>query len=559
MKNPYDDGSVTRFWSSGVRTPLEKNFNLGIDNLLGLIDRNTVVCAAGSCFAQHIGKNLVKRKFKFLISEFAEGRQESFGLGNIYTTRQMKQWLEFCSGGKKWSVETLYKTEENQFLDYLIPKLPPVNSETDISIRRENIASEFLSQIEKANIFIFTCGLTEQWETKSGEALAVAPGTLFGTFDSSKHHFTHITYENILDDLISIENLICKINPKINFIYTVSPVPLTATADKDHVLIATSFSKSKLRAAVGEYVKTSTRAHYFPSYELITHNTTGDWRFQKNLRSVSDTGVDFVMCHAFDEKASVARKFDEPLEVPQSDEVFCEEQKLETFNRMQTRVSNKSSLFLIGDSHMGKLAESLARSGKTFHGGQIMNGSGFSGNKFELDDDKIFKPTENKESFEIWEKTFEALERNRGRATIYTNIGFQTHCTIPEMCNFFNTILLQSQNIADYYSEFYTNTLTLLARLNDYGTLTFVADPNIYAALDEHPQGQWPLKVFRLNFPVHANYMQRVSSVLNGKFLSNFDIILPEIYKDTGTLMSAVGDSVHASNTYYDRLASEIN
>ena len=116
MKNPYDDGSVTRFWSSGVRTPLEKNFNLGIDNLLGLIDRNTVVCAAGSCFAQHIGKNLVKRKFKFLISEFAEGRQESFGLGNIYTTRQMKQWLEFCSGGKKGQWRHYIKLRKINFL-----------------------------------------------------------------------------------------------------------------------------------------------------------------------------------------------------------------------------------------------------------------------------------------------------------------------------------------------------------------------------------------------------------------------------------------------------------
>ena len=41
------------------------------------------------------GADMVERDYKFLVSTLSGDRTESFGLGNIYTTRQMKQWIEF--------------------------------------------------------------------------------------------------------------------------------------------------------------------------------------------------------------------------------------------------------------------------------------------------------------------------------------------------------------------------------------------------------------------------------------------------------------------------------
>lgn len=86
MGLPYQDSNKNRFWSQAVKSPLENNQNIAIENLLDFIDEDSVVSSAGSCFAQHIGNNLINRKFTFLLSKFSDDRLESFGLGNIYTT-----------------------------------------------------------------------------------------------------------------------------------------------------------------------------------------------------------------------------------------------------------------------------------------------------------------------------------------------------------------------------------------------------------------------------------------------------------------------------------------
>ena len=561
MSLPYEDGNKNRFWSQAVKSPLENNQNIAIENLLDFIDEDSVVSSAGSCFAQHIGNNLINRKFSFLLSKFSEDRLESFGLGNIYTTKQLRQWLEFCNRQRDWSEETNYKDEHDRYFDYLIPHRKAVSTIKELEDNRDKIATEFLKNLQKSDVFIFTCGLTETWQTLNEEILAIAPGTSFGLFDPQKHKFINLSFGEILDDLKEIERLIYFINPEIKFIYTVSPVPLTATAESEHILIANNFSKALLRAAVGTHVKLSKNANYFPSYELITHNTLGDWRFEKNLRSVSDAGVEFVMRHGFNEHGKQKSLKSTKITTESSQEIYCEEQKLETFNRVQSSNENDSNLFLIGDSHMGKIAEAMKRMNKPFHGGQVMNGSGFSNNKFSLSLDKIFEPAEDEKSKFIWEETFHAMQQHKGDAVIYTNIGFQTHLTIPSMVNHFGTPFLSVQNIADYFAEFYTNTLTLLSELCSFGSVSLIEDPSISIFLDqnESPEGV-NIKIFRMNFPIYCKFMKNLTKVLKCKYLSPYHVIFPEIYQKKGKLRALLSnDIVHASDEYYQELALLIN
>lgn len=561
MSLPYEDGNKNRFWSQAVRSSLENNQNIAIENLLDFIDEDSVVSSAGSCFAQHIGNNLINRNYSFLLSKFTEDRLESFGLGNIYTTKQLRQWLEFCNRQRNWSEETIYKDERDRYFDYLIPNRKAVSTLKELEDNRDKIANEFLKNIQKSDIFIFTCGLTETWQTVNEEVLASAPGTSFGSFEPQKHKFANLCFEEILDDLQQIERLILFINPEIKFIYTVSPVPLTATAESEHILVANNFSKALLRAAVGTHVKSSRKAHYFPSFELITHNTVGDWRFEKNLRSVSDAGVKFVMQHGFNEPGKQKKIKNTKVNMESSQEIYCEEQKLETFNHVQSSNKNGSNLFLIGDSHMGKIAKMMKEMKKPFHGGQIMNGSGFSDNKFSLSPDKIFEPAEDEKSKFIWDKTFHALQEQKGDAVIYTNIGFQTYKTIYYMQKHFGTSFLSVQNIADYFSEFYTSTLTLLSQLCNFGSVSLVEDPYISAILDpnEGPAG-WSPKIARMNFPIYCKYMEKLSEVLECKYLSPYHLIFPAIFQENGNLNALLGvDVIHASDEYYRKLALLIN
>ena len=97
---PYQDGLNERFWSKGVREPLEEGKRIAINNLSDLIGKDTIVSSAGSCFAQNIGKHLIEGHYSFLQTELCTDPFQSFGLGNIYTTRQLYQWLEFCNSNR---------------------------------------------------------------------------------------------------------------------------------------------------------------------------------------------------------------------------------------------------------------------------------------------------------------------------------------------------------------------------------------------------------------------------------------------------------------------------
>ena len=127
-----------------------------------------------------------------------------------------------------------------------------MSSEAQLLDRRVKVGDEFISHISVADVFIFTCGLTEQWVTRCDETLTICPGTVVGKYDPEQH-FINLDFSDILHDLSKIEEYILKLNPGINFIYTVSPVPLTATAEEEHVLGTNAFLNPNLEQWVNMY------------------------------------------------------------------------------------------------------------------------------------------------------------------------------------------------------------------------------------------------------------------------------------------------------------------
>jgi hypothetical protein len=187
-------------------------------------------------------------------------------------------------------------------------------------------------------VFVFTFGLTESWiDRQSGTVYPTAPGTIAGTFDPNVYAFKNFSCEDVLADFIAFRELLKVRNPSLKFLLTVSPVPLVATASREHVLVATTYSKSVLRAVAGQLFQMFDDVDYFPSYELIASPFSKAAFFEKDLRSVSNEGVDLVMRHFVNAhgvgRAPVAgRPAGEPEDEPHSDEdVVCEDVLLESF------------------------------------------------------------------------------------------------------------------------------------------------------------------------------------------------------------------------------------
>jgi hypothetical protein len=126
----------------------------------------------------------------------------------------------------------------------------------------------------------------------------------------------------------------------LRILLTVSPVPLTATATNQHVLSATSYSKSVLRAVSGDLAQSDDAVDYFPSYEIITNQAARSAFYDHNLRSVRNAGVQTVM-RTFLEAHGMVRDVENVESVKESvaikgsvekeESVQCEEILLEAF------------------------------------------------------------------------------------------------------------------------------------------------------------------------------------------------------------------------------------
>jgi hypothetical protein len=147
-----------------------------------------------------------------------------------------------------------------------------------------------------ADVFVFTMGLTEGWRSKlDGAVFPIAPGVTAGEFDARIHEFVNFNVLETERDMIEFLELLRSVNDRIKVLLTVSPVPLIATYENKHVLVATTYSKAVLRVVAETISNRYDWVDYFPSYEIITGSYNSGAYFHDDCREVRETGVAHAM------------------------------------------------------------------------------------------------------------------------------------------------------------------------------------------------------------------------------------------------------------------------
>ena len=275
MGHPYSNLPPERFWRSSVASQdwaslgglYRKKFDIGKDDK---------VATAGSCFAQHIATAMRANGYQVPNSEptptglSAEtARKYGYGIysaryGNIYVVRHLLQLLKDAFDD---NAEVEVWEKDGRFFDAMRPTLEPRGHATpdEVVAHRRYHLSRVRRLVRTMNVFVFTFGLTEGWMNRqSGRVYPTCPGTAAGTFDPDLHIFKNFTFQEILADFIACRDFIKRTNKSVRFLVTVSPVPLVATAGDDHVLVATTYSKSVLRAVAGQLAEQFDDLAYFP-------------------------------------------------------------------------------------------------------------------------------------------------------------------------------------------------------------------------------------------------------------------------------------------------------
>lgn len=336
-ENPYQKQPTKAFWRKAVASHHFED----IEDIWEAprIEQGSRIATAGSCFAQHIGRHIRARSEEsFLDLEPAPAfipkeQQQDFGFnlyscryGNIYTSRQLLQLLQEATGERPKSDHVWER--DGRFFDALRPSTDPVGQDTAAKVLelRERHLHAVRDMLNRFDVFVFTMGLTESWiSPEDGTCFPSAPGTIAGDLAKDKVEFHNLTVAEVKQDMEDALDILKKFNSDCKVILTVSPVPLVATATKNHVLSATTYSKSVLRAVAGELEFERKEVHYFPSYELITANAGRGYYFDPNLRTVNDRGVNFVMENFF--SGAMAEAFPIATTAEPDDEgVVCDEE-----------------------------------------------------------------------------------------------------------------------------------------------------------------------------------------------------------------------------------------
>ena len=307
--HPYRSAPDHTSWRRAVARPQAADVD-PVVKLNVAIDDTTKVATAGSCFAQHIARYLKLSGFNYYVVEpghpvLPESVRlaNNYGLfsaryGNIYTSRQLLQLFQRAYGEFE-PVEDCWKMGQDVFLDPFRPTAQPGGfvSEKEMRLDREQHLAAVRQMFETLDVFVFTLGLTECWVSASdGAVFPICPGVEGGEFQEGRHLFVNETVDDVVNEMSAFLMHLARLNPRARVILTVSPVPLAATARRDqHVLTATTYSKSVLRVAAETLVSRFGHVEYFPSYEIITGAFSRGAYYADDLRNVLENGVSHVM------------------------------------------------------------------------------------------------------------------------------------------------------------------------------------------------------------------------------------------------------------------------
>lgn len=304
---PYKSLPARAFWRRSVTHVPAQELDPVVSTKFK-IEKDDLIATAGSCFAQHIARFLDRSGYNYFVPEaghamLSTDQREKYNygtfsarFGNLYTTRQLLQLFRRAYG-EFAPVEDVWE-ENGRFFDPFRPFIQPNGfaSKTEFYADREVHFAAIRRMVEELDVFVFTLGLTEGWRSKEdGAVFAISPGCGAGQHDSSKHEFVNFSVKESTDDLrLAIEFLKSK-NPSAKVLLTVSPVPLIATYEPNHVLVSTTYSKSVLRVVAETLKNEIDCVDYFPSYEIITGNFSKAAYFEDDLREVRMVGVRHAM------------------------------------------------------------------------------------------------------------------------------------------------------------------------------------------------------------------------------------------------------------------------
>ncbi|MBO6879088.1 GSCFA domain-containing protein [Winogradskyella sp.] len=238
------------------------------------IDYNSKMMLLGSCFSENIGEKFDYFKFQSIVNPFGI-LFHPIALENLVTRAINKDYYaenELISHNEQWSCLDAHSKLNSISKDELLITLNKTLDETN-------------QQLNESTHIVITLGTSWVYRHIATDKIVANCHKL-----PQKQFLKELlSVEQISESLEAIVSLVRSINPKVNFIFTVSPVRHI----KDG-FVENTRSKSHLIAAIHQIVEPRTQQYYFPSYEIVMDELR-DYRFyNEDMLHPNNLAIDYI-------------------------------------------------------------------------------------------------------------------------------------------------------------------------------------------------------------------------------------------------------------------------
>ena len=238
------------------------------------IDYNARLVLIGSCFSENISHKLAYYKFNTFSNPF----------GILFNPIAIENLITNAINEKKYSEKDVFQLNERFHCFDAHSDLSAANS-TEL-LQNLHLAIETThQQLKTASHLIITLGTA--WVYRFIETDKIVGNC--HKIPQKKFLKELLTVDEITASLDNITALLKAFNPKVNIIFTVSPVRHL----KDG-FIENSQSKASLLTAIHQIVNKRDQIYYFPSYEIMLDDLR-DYRFYNNdMLHPNETAIQYI-------------------------------------------------------------------------------------------------------------------------------------------------------------------------------------------------------------------------------------------------------------------------
>ena len=248
-----------------------------------LIEPSTKVATIGSCFASELASMMGKVG---IVGGMHPG-------GLFYSTATIRQELERLAGGwPERSAEPVWAVPGgfvDPFRDY------STTHPDEATLRAERTTADAAADdlFRDAKVVVATLGLIETFRSEAtGNVYRQIPHpAAYPRLGAELYRLT------VLDMLSDLERIRAVVRDTLGatLVLTTSPVPLHTTFTAHDVRVANMESKSRIRAAVSEFVERHPDVRYFHSYEMVVTAERQSDFFREDGRHVHRHAVRYIV------------------------------------------------------------------------------------------------------------------------------------------------------------------------------------------------------------------------------------------------------------------------